>query len=624
MNFKTLKELLHCSTEAFANNKFLCFIGGDFYTFKQFGEKVKAIAALVHKNGAKQGDRVGILCQSMPNWGVAFMSVSAYDKIAVPMLPDFSVDEINNIIDHSECKGIFVSKRLAHKLTEEMQAKLDFIIEVDTFKVLKGAECSETVNEEVEKMGSKEEDLATIIYTSGTTGNSKGVMLTHGNLCSHVKIANKMRPSYEWDVWLSVLPLSHTLEFSLSFLLPMLAGASVYYLEKPPVPKLLMQAFKQVRPTTMLTVPMIIEKIYKNAVLPKINGNPIMAKMYKSAIGRKLINKVVGKTLRDTFGGRMRFYGIGGAKLDGTVERFLLEANFPYAIGYGLTECSPLLAGATPDLVKWQTTGPAVPGVQLRINNPDPVTGEGEIVAKGPNIMPGYYKNPEATKDAFTEDGWFRTKDLGYIDEKGWLSIRGRLNSMIVGPSGENIYPEEIETVINTHGCVAESVVIMKKGALVAKVCIHPDMIEAISKIKDEALAAYNEKKLQLIEAYEAKKAEWLKEYEEKKAVWAKEYQDKKAEYEAKIEEWKREYDQMRREMYKSYTAKREEAAAAYLSKKEEAKKALDSKMKEWEKDIQKYVNDKVNKFSKISHVELRTEAFEKTATQKIKRYLYA
>jgi long-chain acyl-CoA synthetase len=302
----------------------------------------------------------------------------------------------------------------------------------------------------------------------------------------------------------------------------------------------------------------------------------------------------------------MRFYGIGGAKLDGTVERFLLEANFPYAIGYGLTECSPLLAGATPDLVKWQTTGPAVPGVQLKINNPDPVTGEGEIVAKGPNIMPGYYKNPEATKDAFTEDGWFRTKDLGYIDENGWLSIRGRLNSMIVGPSGENIYPEEIETVINTHGCVAESVVTMSKGALIAKVCIHPDKLEAISKMKDEALAAYNEKKLQLIHAYEAKKQEWLKEYEGKK------------------DEWKAEYDQMRREMYKSYVAKREEAAAAYLAKKEEAKRTLEAKMKEWEKEIQNYVNNKVNKFSKISHVELRTEAFEKTATQKIKRYLYA
>ena len=606
MNFKTLKELLNCSTKAYANNKFLCIIGGSYYTFKSFGEKVKEIAALVHKNNAQSGDRIGILCQSMPNWGVAFMSCAAYGKIAVPMLPDFSETEIKNIIEHSECKGLFVSKRLYHKISDEMKERLDFIIEVDDFKVLKGETCNESSNAEVEKMSSAVEDLATIIYTSGTTGNSKGVMLTHGNLCSHVKIANKMRPSFEWDVWLSVLPLSHTLEFSLSFLLPMLAGASVYYLDRPPVPKLLMQALKEVRPTTMLTVPMIIEKIYKGAVLPKINANPIMAKMYKSVIGRKLINKIVGKQLRETFGGRMRFYGIGGAKLDGTVERFLLEANFPYAIGYGLTECSPLLAGATPDLVKWQTTGPAVPEVELKINNPDPVTGEGEIVAKGPNIMPGYYKNPQATADAFTEDGWFRTKDLGYIDEKGWLSIRGRLNSMIVGPSGENIYPEEIETVINTHAVVAESVVTMTKGALIAKVCIQPDKIEAITKMKDEALAAYREKKLQLMEAYEAKKQEWLKEYEGKK------------------DEWKAEYDQMRREMYRSYVEKKEEAAAVYLAKKEEAKKALEAKMKEWEKEIQSYVNDKVNKFSKISQVELRTEAFEKTATQKIKRYLYA
>lgn len=624
MEFKTLKELLHCAAESYSKNKFLCIIGGNYYTFQQFREKVKAISALLYKNNAKFGDRIGILAQSMPNWGVACMSCCSYGRIAVPMLPDFSVDEIRNIIDHSECKGLFVSKRLLHKITDDMKEKLSFIIEVDDFTVLKGESCTDAVNEDAEKMTPNELDLATIIYTSGTTGNSKGVMLTHKNLCSHVKIANKMRPSFEWDVWLSVLPLSHTLEFSLSFLLPMLAGSSVYYLDKPPVPKLLMQALKEVRPTTMLTVPMIIEKIYKGAVLPKITANPIMAKMYKSAIGRKLINKVIGKQLRETFGGRMRFYGIGGAKLDGTVERFLLEANFPYAIGYGLTECSPLLAGATPDLVKWQTTGPAVPNVQLKINNPDPVTGEGEIIAKGDNIMPGYYKNPEATAEAFTDDGWFRTKDLGYIDEKGWLSIRGRLNSMIVGPSGENIYPEEIETVINTHGCVAESVVTMKKGALIAKVCIHPDKVEALAKMKDDALAAYREKKLQLIEAYEAKKAEWLKEYEEKKEQWSKEYEGKKAEYEAKLEEWKAEYDQMRRDMYKSYIAKKEEAAAIYLARKEEAKKALEAKMAEWEKDIHQYVNSKVNKFSKIAQVELRTEAFEKTATQKIKRYLYA
>ena len=224
-------------------------------------------------------------------------------------------------------------------------------------------------------------DLATIIYTSGTTGNSKGVMLSHKNLISHLYSAMEMRPSFEWDVWLSILPLSHTLECSLSFLLPLSAGSQVYYLDKAPTPSVLLQALKVIRPTTLLVVPLIIEKIYRNSILPKIKAKPITAKMYKTTLGRKFLHYMAGKQMKKMFEGRMRFFGIGGAKLDGTVEQFLYEAKFPYDIGYGRTECAPLLAGAAPHQVEWQTTGPAVPGVTLKINNPDPITGEGEVVA---------------------------------------------------------------------------------------------------------------------------------------------------------------------------------------------------------------------------------------------------
>jgi long-chain acyl-CoA synthetase len=320
----------------------------------------------------------------------------------------------------------------------------------------------------------------------------------------------------------------------------MLSGASVYYLEKAPTASIIMSALKQVRPTTMLSVPLIIEKIYRNGVLPKFRKSNFIKAIYQTPTGRKILNRLAGKKLMKQFGGRLRFFGVGGSKLDTEVERFLLEAKFPYAIGYGLTETSPLLAGANTKMVKLNSTGPAVHGVSLRIDNPNPSTGEGEIVAKGDNVMMGYYKNPEATAAAFTPDGWFKTKDLGIFDSEQRLFIRGRLGNMIVGASGENIYPEEIESVINNHEIVEESLVIQRDGRLVA--LIH---------LNKEKLKAYIEEK--------------------------------------------------QSRMY------------------ETAQPILDNLVKE----IQKYVNRKVNKFSGIAFIELYDEQFEKTPTQKIKRYLY-
>ena len=629
MNFKTIKELFISKTKAFSKYKYLCTIDGDFYTYEQFGYKTEEISELLLSNNIQPGDKVGILSQNMPNWGVAFFSCAAYNRIAVPLLPDFSETEIENILEHSEAKAIFVSKKLSRKLSGAIKEKLQTIIEIDDFTVLKGeSACNKPASELKEALQApeftpKEEELATIIYTSGTTGNSKGVMLSHKNLCSHLKSAMQLRPSFEWDVWLSILPLSHTLENSLSLLLPFSSGASVYYLDKAPTPSALLQAFKVVKPTTILVVPLIIEKIYKNSILPKINAKKITATMYKTVLGRKLVHRIVGKQMREMFGGNVRFFGIGGAKLDGTVERFLYEAKFPYAIGYGLTECCPLLAGAIPSMVKWQTTGPAVPGVQLRIDNVNPETGEGEIVAKGDNIMMGYYKNPTATAEAFTEDGWFRTQDLGYIDEKGWLSIRGRLKNMILGPSGENIYPEEIETVINSHASVVESLVTTHKGNLIARIHPNPDKLETYNKKREELYIAYLEKKSELIQEYEAKKAELIEAYSSKKAEISAIYELKKKELALKKSEFAKAYDQKRRELYKAYAEKREDAFASYHSKKEELKESLSSSFDSLKKEVSEYVNARVNKFSRITEIYIQHEAFQKTATSKIKRYLY-
>ncbi len=562
--FNTLRDLFVYSTDNFKSNIVFSYIDGLSYTYEQFRQKTDEVASLLADYGIEYGDRVAILSQNMPNWPVAYFSTVAFGKVIVPMLPDFSEMEVRNVIEHSESKALFVSQRLLYKVPKDLIDKMNVVIDTDTLEVIKSA--ADVSKAEI--VYAKEEDLASIIYTSGTTGNSKGVMLTHRNLSTHLYAAFKLRPGYDWDIWLSLLPLSHTLESSLSMLLPMVSGASVYYIEKAPTPTILLKALKEVRPTTILSVPMIIEKIYKGSILPKFNSSPITRAIYKTTVGRKLLNKVAGKKLMETFGGRIRFFGIGGAKLDPEVERFLFEAKFPYAIGYGLTESSPLLAGAIPDNVKWQSTGPAVHGVSLRIDNPNPETGEGEIVAKGPNIMIGYYKNPEATEQAFTKDGWFRTKDLGIIDKEGRLYIKGRLSNMIVGPSGENIYPEEIESVINGHSMVAESIVTQIKGKLVAIVHFNPDKLKALHEAKEEAIAAYNEKKEQLVKA----KDEFMSNYDDKK----------------------------------------DEMVAAFSEKIEQLKK-----------EVYEYVNSRVNKFSKISSVEDHPEQFEKTATHKIKRYKY-
>jgi long-chain acyl-CoA synthetase len=340
---------------------------------------------------------------------------------------------------------------------------------------------------------------------------------------------------------LSVLPLSHTFENTLGLILPVKYGAAVNYLQKPPVASVLLAALKEVRPTIMLVVPLIVEKIYKSKILPEINGKLVTRILYKIPVFRKLLHKVAGKKLYETFGGQLKFFGIGGAKLDDNVERFLMEGGFPLAIGYGMTESSPLLAGAGVGKTRFLSTGAPMSGVQLRIANADPKTGRGEIQGKGENIMLGYYKEPEITKETFTEDGWLRTGDLGYFDKDGNLYIKGRIKNMIVGASGENIYPEEIESVINRMEYVLESLVVQQKGRLVALVHLNMEELE-------------------------------------------KKYQDMKTE------------------------------AVSFLNDKTE----------EILKEIQRKVNENSNKFSQIQRIILQPNPFEKTPTQKIKRFMYS
>jgi long-chain acyl-CoA synthetase len=519
------------------------FAGEGAITFETAGKQIRALTAFLEKADICTGDRVAILSINMPNWAIAYFSVTFMGAVVVPILPDFSVTEVANVLEHSGSRAIFISSGLLSRIDGFTSENLKTIISIEDFSLTNsGKDLYEYDPEAVPSRNYevKEDDLAAIIYTSGTTGRSKGVMLTHKNISFNALKGKKIQPLDENDRFLSVLPLSHTYENTLGLILPMLCGACVYYLRKPPTPPVLLPALEVVRPTIMLTVPLIIEKVYFNKILPTFREKWILNLIYKVPFLRKILNAAAGKKLKMTFGGNLKFFGVGGAKLNKTVEQFLREAKFPYAVGYGLTETSPLLAGANPKETVFESTGPAIEDIELKINNPDKKTGEGEIWARGATVMKGYYKDPEMTSEVLTPDGWFKTGDLGVLDSNNNLFIRGRLKNMIVGASGENIYPEEIESVINNFRFVVESLVVQQKGKLVAYVHLN-------------------------------------------------------------MEELEKKYLHMKQDMSDKYEEKKEELLA----------------------ELKEYVNSQVNKFSQIQKVELQPVPFQKTATLKIKRFLY-
>ena len=475
MTINTLYELVRNSVEKFASKVAFSMFEGDDVTYAEVGRRIEKVQEILTGAGLRAGDKVALLSSNMPNWGVCYFAVTSAGMVAVPILPDFSGEELDMIIAHSEAKALLVSDRLFTKLSKQTIERLNVVVRTKNLGVI-----AQRVRGEGTMAVPKPDDLAVIIYTSGTTSKPKGVMLTHAALCAQVGISSGIFPVLPDDVFLSVLPLSPTSACSIGMIYPFSMGARVVYLDRPPTASALMPALRAVRPSVMLIVPLIIEKIYRHQVLAKFNSNGFWRTLYKVGFLRRYLHRVAGKKLLKLFGGRLRFLGIGGAKLDGGAEKFLLEAKVPYAIGYGLTETAPLLAGAAPSQVRLGSTGPQAPGVQLRLEHINPDTRQGEVVALTPSVMLGYFKNPEATKEVFTDDGWFRTGDLGEFDKDGWLYIKGRLKNMIVGPGGENIYPEDIETVLNSHVYIADSIVTEQEGRLVALVHFNRDEIEAM------------------------------------------------------------------------------------------------------------------------------------------------
>jgi long-chain acyl-CoA synthetase len=489
----TFKALLENSVKKFEKEKALSLVNGKPITYRELYEKSLVISNLLKNSGLKKGDKVAIYSSSMPQWGIVYFGIVNAGFIAVPLLPDFSASEIETILEHSETKVVFVAEKMKARLDTIKEDLIEILFKIEDFSLFYGNidkkqlslnPLSPEERKMLEEIKIREEDIASIIYTSGTTGRSKGVVLTHKNIVYNAVQCQTVHRVHRRDRALSFLPLSHVYEFTIGFVMQMLNGSAVYYLGKPPTVTSLLPAFRKIRPTLVLSVPMIIEKIYKNKVLPELTKTDLTKKLYQKPFFRKILHRIAGKSLNKTFGGKINFFGFGGAKVDPEVELFMKEARFKYAIGYGLTETAPLIAGSGTKNTIPGTIGPVLEGVELAILNPDPETGVGEIVAKGENIMQGYYKDEALTKSVFTTEedstgsGWFKTGDLGIIDKKNRLSIKGRLKNMILNSAGENIYPEDIEFILNQHPLVTESLVVEDGNGLVALVQLDNEKLE--------------------------------------------------------------------------------------------------------------------------------------------------
>jgi long-chain acyl-CoA synthetase len=556
----TLITMLARSAERFHSNFSLSLVNREPLTYADLYERVLVVSRMLRDQGIAVGDRVAILSENKPEWGIAYFAIAAAGAISVPILPEFHSSEVQHILRHAECKAIFISERYYQKIEGGSYTDLTTFILIDNFSIIP-PETQKGMLKDVLAEGFKEfsrlrdsalrfvgwtpaeakpDDVSTIIYTSGTTGHSKGVMLSHRNLLEDVKATAALVSIVPGDRMLSFLPLSHAYECTLGLVTPLSSGMSVYYLDKPPTPQVLVPAMQTVHPTIMLSVPLVIEKIFRGKILPQFTGGKLMRRIYRIPFARKRLHRLAGKKLLETFGGSLRLFCIGGAPLAPDVEKFLWEARFPYAIGYGLTETSPLVAGTDTAGTRFRATGPALPGIEIKIADPDLHTGEGEILVRGPVVMKGYYKDPERTREVITAEGWFHTGDLGVLESDGYLFIKGRLKNVILGASGENIYPEEIESVINEFEIVTESLVFAEQHQLAARVHLNYEMIER--RCAEENL------------------------------------------------------DESR------------------ITKKIEVLLL----------ELREQVNARVSKFSQISRVIEQIEPFEKTPTQKIKRYLYA
>lgn len=504
----TLDRFLRAVIDRYASRPALAFIGEKPFTYAELGGHVEELKNMLYLNGIRKGDHVVILGASSPQWAVAFLAVTTSGAIAVPILDAFPESDIDHIIWHSEATAVFISRSLYESLQLTSLEKMPLVICLDNNEIYSSDplnpavlrrrfnELPDKIKKSFDKTASQEtivdideDDCAEILYTSGTTGHSKGVVLTHGNLVSNLfegpDLLKVIRPD---SVVLSILPMAHAFGSTSAFLSIIYCGASIYYLDKPPSPKVLLNAMQEVKPTIMGAVPLVFEKIFHKQVAPLIAKHSSLRLLHSKAFTKKLLYALIGRKIKKLLGGRLECVIIGGAAFSPEVEIFMRDGHIPYCCGYGLSECSPLVTFSSMEKQKMGSPGHAITDVSLKIADPEPETGIGEICVKGPNVMKGYYRDEEATSRSFTEDGWFITGDRGYLDEDGFLFITGRSKNVIVVSSGENIYPEAIEAKLIESIYVEEALVHMMDGRLVARVFPNYTYLESIGGgARDEA-----------------------------------------------------------------------------------------------------------------------------------------
>ncbi len=463
--------------------------------YKDVARKIEKIHILLENSGIKRGDKVAVCGRNSSHWGVAFLSILTYGAVAVPILHEFKPDNIHNIVNHSDARLLFVGDMIWESLNEAEMPNIEGIILMTDFTLLvcrsKQLEYArEHLNElfgkkypknfrreHVEYRRDDPEELAIINYTSGTTSFSKGVMIPYRSLWSNTQFAFEVLPLHAGDRVVSMLPMAHMYGLSFEFIYEFACGCHIYFLTRMPSPKIIFQAFADVKPHIIIAVPLIIEKIIKKNVLPKLESLPIKLLLKLPVINEKIKN-TVREGMIQGFGGNFYEIIIGGAAFNSEVENLLKSINFPYTVGYGMTECGPIIAYEDWHKFKPGSCGKAAPRMEVRINSSDPQHIAGEILTRGDNVMLGYYKNPESTRQAIDEEGWLHTGDLGLMDADGNITIKGRSKNMLLGPSGQNIYPEEIEEKINNLPLVSESIVVQLKDNKLAAL-IYPDFEEA-------------------------------------------------------------------------------------------------------------------------------------------------
>ncbi len=486
---------------------------GTTFTFAEIATEIYRLHAIFEQVGVKPGDHVALAAKNSARWAIGFLAAVTYRAVAVPILSDFAIADIQSLVDHSESVVLFTESRMWDEMSSDNMPKLSATISSEDFSALYCRDCdaqtlvakatgsmpkvfpAEKREQITDYTFGDMDDLAVINYTSGTTSSPKGVMLTTRNISSNIDFALNNIPVEDDYTLMSMLPLAHMYGMAFEFLYPLSGGAHIFFLGKTPTPTLLLQALADIKPYLLITVPLVLEKIFKNKVMPTLE-KPMMRVLTSIPGVRNIIYGKVREKLLTTFGGNLNSIVIGGAAISRPVEVVMRKIRLPYTVGYGMTECAPLIGYSPWKVFRLGSCGRAVTNIDVRIDSSDPAKVVGEIQVKGDNVMQGYYKNPEATQAVFTEDGYLRTGDLGIIDKQGHIFIRGRSKCMILTANGQNIYPEEIEGKINSMPYVGESLVVERNKVLVALVALAQDAVEGMSKEDIEAAMENNRREL--------------------------------------------------------------------------------------------------------------------------------